>query len=216
MGRYCSYLLPKQAEGTPQIIIFQTLRMTGHQAVECPKNLTSHEFHAIIRKYLIFVDLTKGMQPFATDCAKSSSVCIALLYQCPRFASGRGTYQEPEALHCRKHFGSSRNLLALAAFVNSYVTMGESPFILPLSESSFGHNGPSQPQPPRTPGLVHHSFLNQPHFHKSPVCGDSLQSQSRRPATSFFCLPSHSSPQLRAQILSRAWSPEVSPIRKDV
>ena len=29
VGRYCSYLLPKQAEGTPQILNFKTLRMTG-------------------------------------------------------------------------------------------------------------------------------------------------------------------------------------------
>ena len=29
VGRYCSYLLPKQAGGTPQILILKTLRMTG-------------------------------------------------------------------------------------------------------------------------------------------------------------------------------------------
>ena len=35
MGRYCSYLLPKQAGGTPQILLFKTLRMTGRPTVYC-------------------------------------------------------------------------------------------------------------------------------------------------------------------------------------
>ena len=33
VGRYCSYLLPKQSGGTTQILIFKTLRMTGHLRV---------------------------------------------------------------------------------------------------------------------------------------------------------------------------------------
>ena len=39
VGRYCSYLLPMQAGGTPQILIFKTLRMTGR-----PKVYTSYIF----------------------------------------------------------------------------------------------------------------------------------------------------------------------------
>ena len=30
---YCSYLLPKQTRGTPQILIFKTLRMTSRPAL---------------------------------------------------------------------------------------------------------------------------------------------------------------------------------------
>ena len=33
MGRYCSYLLPKQAGGTPQIIVDLTSRITGRLRV---------------------------------------------------------------------------------------------------------------------------------------------------------------------------------------
>ena len=33
VGRYCSYLLPKQAGGTFQILIFKTLRMIGRPAL---------------------------------------------------------------------------------------------------------------------------------------------------------------------------------------
>ena len=33
MGRYCSYLLPKQTGGTTQILVFKTLRMTGRPTV---------------------------------------------------------------------------------------------------------------------------------------------------------------------------------------
>ena len=33
MGRYCSYLLPKQTGGTTQILIFETLRMIGRFAL---------------------------------------------------------------------------------------------------------------------------------------------------------------------------------------
>ena len=33
VGRYCSYLLPKQAGGTPQIIVDKTSRMTGRLRV---------------------------------------------------------------------------------------------------------------------------------------------------------------------------------------
>ena len=33
MGRYCSYLLPKQAGGTPQILVDKTLRMTSRLRV---------------------------------------------------------------------------------------------------------------------------------------------------------------------------------------
>ena len=33
MGRYCSYLLPKQTGGITQILIFKTLRMIGRPAV---------------------------------------------------------------------------------------------------------------------------------------------------------------------------------------
>ena len=33
VGRYCSYLLPKQAGGTPQILVFKTLRMTSRPAL---------------------------------------------------------------------------------------------------------------------------------------------------------------------------------------
>ena len=33
MGRYCSYLLPKQAGGTPQILVDKTLRMTSRPAL---------------------------------------------------------------------------------------------------------------------------------------------------------------------------------------
>ena len=33
VGRYCSYLLPKQAGGTPQMFIFKTLWMTGRPTV---------------------------------------------------------------------------------------------------------------------------------------------------------------------------------------
>ena len=33
VGRYCSYLLPKQAGRTPQILLFKTLRMTGRPTV---------------------------------------------------------------------------------------------------------------------------------------------------------------------------------------
>ena len=33
VGRYCSYLLPKQAGGTSQIRIFKTLRMTSRPAL---------------------------------------------------------------------------------------------------------------------------------------------------------------------------------------
>ena len=33
MGRYCSYLLPKQAGGTTQILFFKTLRMIGRPAL---------------------------------------------------------------------------------------------------------------------------------------------------------------------------------------
>ena len=33
LGRYCSYLLPKQAGGTTQILIFETLRMIGRPAL---------------------------------------------------------------------------------------------------------------------------------------------------------------------------------------
>ena len=40
MGRYCSYLLPKQAGGTAQIIVFKTLRMIGRPALYYPKNLS--------------------------------------------------------------------------------------------------------------------------------------------------------------------------------
>ena len=29
MGRYCSYLLPKQTRGTTQILIFESLQMIG-------------------------------------------------------------------------------------------------------------------------------------------------------------------------------------------
>ena len=33
MGRYCSYLLPKQAGGTSQILVFKTLQMTSRPAL---------------------------------------------------------------------------------------------------------------------------------------------------------------------------------------
>ena len=33
VGRYCSYLLPKQAGGTPQILVDKTSRMTGRLRV---------------------------------------------------------------------------------------------------------------------------------------------------------------------------------------
>ena len=33
VGRYCSYLLPKQAGGTPQILVFKTLRMKSRPAL---------------------------------------------------------------------------------------------------------------------------------------------------------------------------------------
>ena len=33
VGRYCSYLLPKQAGGIPQILLFTTLLMTGRPTV---------------------------------------------------------------------------------------------------------------------------------------------------------------------------------------
>ena len=33
VGRYCSYLLPKQTRGAPQILIFKTLQMTGHLTI---------------------------------------------------------------------------------------------------------------------------------------------------------------------------------------
>ena len=36
VGRYCSYLLPKQAGGTIQILIFKTLQMTGRPTVYKP------------------------------------------------------------------------------------------------------------------------------------------------------------------------------------
>ena len=46
VGRYCSYLLPKQAGGTPQILIFKTSPMTGrlrvYILVEC-----SHGPHCV-------------------------------------------------------------------------------------------------------------------------------------------------------------------------
>ena len=35
VGRYCSYLLPKQAGGTPQILVDKTWRMTSRAAQEC-------------------------------------------------------------------------------------------------------------------------------------------------------------------------------------
>ena len=38
MGRYCSYLLPKQAGGTTQIIIFKTLQMIGRPALYVCEN----------------------------------------------------------------------------------------------------------------------------------------------------------------------------------
>ena len=33
VGRYCSYLLPKQAGGTPQILVDKALRMTSRLRV---------------------------------------------------------------------------------------------------------------------------------------------------------------------------------------
>ena len=36
VSRYCRYLLPKQAGGTLQILIFKTLRMTGRLTVYVP------------------------------------------------------------------------------------------------------------------------------------------------------------------------------------
>ena len=36
VGRYCSYLLPKQARGTPQILVDKTSPMTGHVYVGSP------------------------------------------------------------------------------------------------------------------------------------------------------------------------------------
>ena len=39
VGRYCSYLLPKQARGTPQILIFETLGMIGRPALYTKKEL---------------------------------------------------------------------------------------------------------------------------------------------------------------------------------
>ena len=38
VGRYCSYLLPKQAGGTPQILVDKTSRMTGRLRVYCNWN----------------------------------------------------------------------------------------------------------------------------------------------------------------------------------
>ena len=49
MGRYCSYLLPKQAGGTTQIIVDKTSRMTGRLRVyscDLPKLVV--EFYDIV------------------------------------------------------------------------------------------------------------------------------------------------------------------------
>ena len=54
MGRYCSYLLPKQARGTPQILVFKTLGMTGRPTVYILKShvyllVIVAEYHAVAR-----------------------------------------------------------------------------------------------------------------------------------------------------------------------
>ena len=43
MGRYCSYLLPKQTGGTTQILVFKTLRMIDRPALYITSDVTLDE-----------------------------------------------------------------------------------------------------------------------------------------------------------------------------
>ena len=71
VGRYCSYLLPKQAGRTPQIFVFKTLQMAGRPTVYMPSGKFSKERNML--SYLYF-PLTHRV---VFDCVAEPPVLVA-------------------------------------------------------------------------------------------------------------------------------------------
>ena len=65
VGRYCSYLLPKQAGGTPQIIVDKTSSMTGRLGV-----------------YTVLMSTTASNQPDGPPCTPPALPRLACMQFC--------------------------------------------------------------------------------------------------------------------------------------
>ena len=144
MGRYCSYLLPKQTGGSTQIIIFKTLRMIGRPALYfgctwafiAEPSVTLYEFICSV--------LCTGASNFQGLLNKNSPSHRrpALFFQ---------TWSERESTSPSLPVGlfprfCHRLGLSLSLPIPSPLSFSQSPpSIIPPSLPSFWHNFPSLP-----------------------------------------------------------------------
>ena len=92
MGRYCSYLLPKQTGGTTQILVFKTLRMIGRPALYTLMIILGHG-----QSLSSVASPTHGFPPCSADVA-STLVLDMVLSSWPSYSSLQGTQLLEQAL----------------------------------------------------------------------------------------------------------------------